>query len=62
MSGTRTIVHKLMRPSKKSLETTAVRGQKIEEHAVTDLVLGNNESKPSLTSGAAPVAEECQVK
>jgi len=34
-----------------------VRGQKIEEHAVTDLVLRNNENRPILTSGAAPVAE-----
>jgi len=38
----------------------AVRGQKIEEHAVTDLVLRSNENKPSLTSGAAPAAEERQ--
>jgi len=34
-----------------------VTGQKIEEHAVTDLVLRNNENRPILTSGAAPVAE-----
>jgi len=32
------------------------RGQKIEEHVVTDLDLRNDENKPSLTSGA--VAEE----
>jgi len=46
----------------KCLETPAVRarGQKIEEHAVTDLVLRNNEDRPSLTSDAAPVAEERQ--
>jgi len=44
------------------LETPAVRarGQKIDEHAVTDLVLRKNENRPSLTSGAAPVAEERQ--
>jgi len=42
------------------LQTPAVRGQKIEEYAVTDLVLRNNENRPSLTSGAAPVAEERQ--
>ena len=38
-----------------------VRGQKIEEHVVTDLELcndENDETRPSLTSGA--VAEECQ--
>jgi len=35
-----------------------VRRQKIEEHFVTHLVLRNNENRPSLTSGAAPVAEE----
>ena len=35
-----------------------VRGQKIEEHVVTDLELCNDETRPSLTSGA--VAEECQ--
>jgi len=34
------------------LETTAARGEKIEQHAVADLVLRNNENKPSLTSGA----------
>ena len=32
------------------------RGQKIEEHVVTDLDLRNDENKPCLTSGA--VAEE----
>ena len=37
-----------------------MRGRKIEEHAVTDLVLRNHENRPSLTSGAAPVAEEHQ--
>ena len=35
-----------------------VRGQKIEEHAVTDLGLRNDETGPSLTSSAA--AEERQ--
>ena len=30
-----------------------VRGQKIEEHVVTDLYLRNNENRPSLTSSAA---------
>jgi len=35
-----------------------VRGQKIEEHVVTDLDLRNDENRPSLTSGA--VAEERQ--
>jgi len=35
-----------------------VRGQKIEEHVVTDLDVRNDENKPSLTSGA--VAEERQ--
>jgi len=34
------------------------RGKKIEEHVVTDLDLRNDESRPSLTSGA--VAEERQ--
>jgi len=38
-----------------------VRGQKIEEHAVTDLDLCNDENRPSLTSGAAPVAERQEV-
>jgi len=38
----------------------AVRGQKIEEYAVADLVLRNNENRPGLISGAAPVAEERQ--
>jgi len=33
-----------------------VRGQKIEEHVVTDLDLRNDENGPSLTRGA--VAEE----
>ena len=33
-----------------------VRGQKIEEHVVTDLDLRNDENRPSLTSSA--VAEE----
>ena len=42
------------------METLAVRGQKIEAHAVTDLVLRNHDNRPSLTSGAAPVAEEHQ--
>ena len=37
-----------------------VRGQQIQEHAVTDLVLHNNENRPRWTSGAAPVAEERQ--
>jgi len=35
-----------------------VRGQKIEEHLVTDLDPRNDENRPSLTSGAA--AEERQ--
>jgi len=35
-----------------------VRGQKIEEHVVTDLDLRNEENRPVLTSGAA--AEERQ--
>jgi len=30
-----------------------VRGQKIEEHVVTDLDLRNNDNRHSLTSGAA---------
>jgi len=44
----------------KKLGDPAVRGEKIEQHAVTDLVVRNNENKPSLTSGAAPVADEHQ--
>ena len=35
-----------------------VRGQKIEEHVVTDLNVRNDDNRPSLTSGAA--AEERQ--
>ena len=35
-----------------------VRGQKIEEHVVTDLDLRNDENTPIVTSRA--VAEECQ--
>jgi len=35
-----------------------VRGQKIEEHVVTDLDLRNDENRPSLTNGA--VTEERQ--
>jgi len=35
-----------------------VRGQKIEEHVVSDLDVCNDENRPSLTSGAA---EERQV-
>jgi len=35
-----------------------LRGQKIEEHVVTDLDLRNDENRPSSTSGAA--AEERQ--
>jgi len=35
-----------------SLGTTAVRGQKIEEHIVTDLYLYNQENRSSLTSSA----------
>jgi len=42
------------------LRTTAVGGWKIQEHAVTDLDLRKDESRPSLTSGAARVAEELQ--
>jgi len=38
----------------------SVRGQEIEEHAVTALVLRNNENRLSLTGGAAPVTEERQ--
>jgi len=34
------------------------KGQKINEHVVTDLDLRNDDNRPSLTSG--PVAEECQ--
>jgi len=37
-----------------------VRGDKIDEHAVTDLDLRNDESRCSWTNGAAPVAEELQ--
>jgi len=33
------------------------KGQKIEEHVVTELVLRNNENRPSLTSGAEQVTE-----
>ena len=36
-----------------------VRGQKIEEHVVTELDQHNDENKPGLANGA--VAEECQV-
>jgi len=35
-----------------------VKGEKIEEHVVTDLDLRNNENRLSFTSGATPVAEE----
>jgi len=47
---------------KSSGDTSAepIRGQKIEKHAVTDLVVRNNENRPSLTSGAEHVAEERQ--
>jgi len=31
-----------------------IRGQKIEEHVVTDLDVRNDDNRPSLTSGAAP--------
>jgi len=40
------------------ISTEPVRGQKIEEHLVTDLDLRNDENRPSLTSGT--VAEERQ--
>jgi len=43
----------------KRLSTTAVRGQKIEEHVVPDLDARNDDSRPSITSGAA-AAEEGQ--
>ena len=35
----------------------SVRGQKIEEHVVTDLDVRNDDNRPSLTSGSA---KECQ--
>jgi len=41
-----------------SISAEPVRGQKIEEHVVTDLDLRNDDSRPSLTSDAA--AEERQ--
>ena len=40
------------------ISTETVRGQKIEEHVVTDLDLRNDENRPSLTSSA--IAEERQ--
>jgi len=41
-------------PVKSSGDISAepVRGQKIEEHVVTDLYLRSDENRPSLTSGA----------
>jgi len=44
--------------SSRDISAKPVRGQKIEEHVVTDLALRNNENRPSLTSSA--VAEERQ--
>jgi len=38
-----------------------VRKQKIEKHAVTDLDLRNDENRPSLSTGGAPVAERQEV-
>jgi len=40
------------------ISAESVRGQKIEEHVVTDFDIHNDENRPSLTSGAA--AEERQ--
>jgi len=39
-----------------------VRGQKIEEHVVTDLDLRSVENRPSLTSGAAEERQEVSSK
>ena len=39
-----------------------VRGQKIEEHVVTDLDVRNDENRPSLTSGAAAEHQEVSSK
>jgi len=36
-------------------------GQKIEEHAVTDLDPRNDENRPSLTSGTPPVTDRQEV-
>jgi len=44
--------------SSRDISAGPVRGQKNEEHGVTDLDLRNDENKPSLTSGA--VAEKRQ--
>jgi len=38
--------------SSRYISAKHVRGQKIEEHVVTDLDLRNDENRPSLTSGA----------
>ena len=44
--------------SSRDISAEPVRGQKIEEHVVTDLDLRNDDNRPNLTSGAA--AEERQ--
>jgi len=44
--------------SSRDISVEPVRGQKIEEHVVTDLDLRNDENTPIVTSRA--VAEECQ--
>jgi len=44
--------------SSRDISAELVRGQKIEEHVVTDVDLRYDDNRPSLTSSAA--AEECQ--
>jgi len=44
------------------LGTTAVRGEKIEEHIVTDLYLYNQENRPSLTSSAVAEHQDVSLK
>jgi len=39
-----------------------VRGQKIEEHVVTDLYIRNDENRPSSTSGAAAERQDVSPK
>ena len=46
--------------SSEDISPEPVRGQEIEKRAVTDFFPRNSVNRPSLTSGAAPVAEERQ--
>jgi len=44
------------------ISTEPARGQKIEEHVVTDLYVRNDENRPSLTSSAAAERQEVSPK